>query len=53
MSFIFARTHNYALLFEIGSGAMVIAFATNLLASRFQRIGQEFHEFAGRHNSHH
>jgi predicted MFS family arabinose efflux permease len=37
MSFLFARTRDYSLLFEIGSVAMVIALATNLLAGRLLR----------------
>jgi predicted MFS family arabinose efflux permease len=32
MSFVFARTHSYIVLFAIGSSAMVIALATNLFA---------------------
>jgi predicted MFS family arabinose efflux permease len=37
MSFLFARTRDYNLLFKIGSVAMIIALATNLLASRLLR----------------
>lgn len=35
MSYLFSKTHNYSLLFEIGSVAMFLAFAVNLLAARF------------------
>jgi hypothetical protein len=37
MSFLFARTREYTLLFEIGSAAMIVAFVTNLLAGRLLR----------------
>lgn len=37
MSYLFSKTHNYSLLFEIGSVAMFLAFAVNLLAARFTR----------------
>lgn len=34
LSFLFARTRDYTLLFEIGSIAMAIAFAANILSGR-------------------
>jgi predicted MFS family arabinose efflux permease len=37
MSYIFSKTHNYSLLFEIGSVAMFLAFAVNLLTASFMR----------------
>ena len=37
MSFFFSKTHNYLLLFEIGSVAMLLAFAVNLLTESFTR----------------
>lgn len=37
MSFLLVRSHSYRVLFAISSVAMAIAFATNLLAGRFQR----------------
>lgn len=44
MSFTFARTHRYTVLFVIGSGAMMIALAANIAASLFRnghRIDRE------------
>jgi len=51
MSYLFSKTHNYSLLFRLGSLAMFLAFAVNLLAARFTRpsvklpseISGEFH----------